>query len=30
MNYQMPEHVYRDADPRLTRLVSFLPHGEYR
>jgi ectoine hydroxylase-related dioxygenase (phytanoyl-CoA dioxygenase family) len=29
MNYQMPEHVYRDADPRLMRLLGFLPHGPY-
>jgi ectoine hydroxylase-related dioxygenase (phytanoyl-CoA dioxygenase family) len=29
MNYQMPEHVYRDADPRLLRLLGFLPHGAY-
>lgn len=29
MNYQMPEHVYRDADPRLKRLLGFLPHGAY-
>ncbi len=29
MNYQMPEHVYRDAGPRLKRLLGFLPHGAY-
>lgn len=29
MNYQMPEHIYRDADPRLLRLLGFLPHGAY-
>lgn len=29
MNYQMPEHVYRDANPRLKRLLGFLPHGPY-
>ncbi|HTE20850.1 MAG TPA: phytanoyl-CoA dioxygenase family protein [Armatimonadota bacterium] len=29
MNYQMPEHVYADADPRLKRLLGFLPHGAY-
>ena len=29
MNYQMPEHVYRDASPRLLRLLGFLPHGAY-
>lgn len=29
MNYRMPEHVYRDADPRLRRLLGFLPHGAY-
>ncbi len=29
MNYQMPEHVYRDANPRLRRLLGFLPHGAY-
>jgi hypothetical protein len=29
MNYQMPEHVYRDASPRLRRLLGFLPHGAY-
>lgn len=29
MNYQMPEHCYRDADPRLRRLLGFLPHGPY-
>jgi ectoine hydroxylase-related dioxygenase (phytanoyl-CoA dioxygenase family) len=29
MNYQMPEHVYADADERLKRLLGFLPHGAY-
>jgi hypothetical protein len=29
MNYQMPEHVYQDANPRLKRLLGFLPAGEY-
>lgn len=29
MNYQMPEHVYADASPRLKRLLGFLPHGAY-
>ena len=29
MNYQMPEHVYKDANPRLRRLVGFLDHGAY-
>ncbi len=29
MNYQMPEHVYRDAPPRLKRLLGFLEHGAY-
>jgi ectoine hydroxylase-related dioxygenase (phytanoyl-CoA dioxygenase family) len=29
MNYQMPEHVYRDANPRLKRLLGFLPSGPY-
>ncbi len=29
VNYQMPEHVYRDADPRLKRLLGFLPSGAY-
>ena len=29
MNYQMPEHIYRDADPRLKRLLGFLPRGAY-
>lgn len=29
MNYQMPEHVYRDAEPRLKRLLGFLPSGAY-
>lgn len=29
MNYQMPEHVYRDANPRLKQLLGFLPTGAY-
>jgi ectoine hydroxylase-related dioxygenase (phytanoyl-CoA dioxygenase family) len=29
MNYQMPEHVYANADERLKRLLGFLPHGAY-
>ena len=29
MNYQMPEHVYKDASPRLKRLIGFLDHGAY-
>lgn len=29
MNYQMPEHVYRDASPRLRRLLGFKPSGAY-
>ncbi len=29
MNYQMPEHVYADANPRLRRLLGFLDHGAY-
>ena len=29
MNYQMPEHVYRDASPRMKRLLGFLPMGAY-
>lgn len=29
MNYQMPEHVFRDANPRLRRLLGFLEHGAY-
>ena len=29
MNYQMPEHVYRDADERRRQLLGFLPHGAY-
>jgi len=29
MNYQMPEHVTRDANPRLKRLLGFLPAGAY-
>jgi len=29
MNYQMPEHVYKNADARLKRLLGFLPTGAY-
>jgi ectoine hydroxylase-related dioxygenase (phytanoyl-CoA dioxygenase family) len=29
MNYRMPEQVYRDASPRLKRLLGFLPSGAY-
>lgn len=29
MNYEMPEHVYADASPRLRRLLGFLPTGAY-
>ncbi len=29
MNYNMPEHVYKDANPRLKRLLGFLDHGPY-
>jgi ectoine hydroxylase-related dioxygenase (phytanoyl-CoA dioxygenase family) len=29
MNYIMPEHVTRDANPRLKRLLGFLPSGAY-
>ena len=29
MNYQMPEHLYKDASPRLRRLLGFLDHGAY-
>jgi ectoine hydroxylase-related dioxygenase (phytanoyl-CoA dioxygenase family) len=29
MNYQMPEHVYKNADARLRRLLGFLPSGAY-
>ena len=29
MNYQMPEHVYKDANPRRKRLLGFLPNGAY-
>ena len=29
MNYMMPEHVYKDSNPRLKRLLGFLPHGTY-
>ncbi len=29
MNYQMPEHCYENASPRLKRLLGFLPSGAY-
>ena len=29
MNYQMPPHCYENADPRLKRLLGFLPSGAY-
>ena len=29
MNYAMPEHVYKDADTRLKRLLGFLDRGAY-
>ena len=29
MNYVMPEHVYKDADERLLRMLGFLEHGAY-
>ena len=29
MNYVMPEHVYKNADDRLKRLLGFLNHGAY-
>jgi ectoine hydroxylase-related dioxygenase (phytanoyl-CoA dioxygenase family) len=29
MNYVMPEHVYKDADPRLKRLLGWVPEGPY-
>jgi ectoine hydroxylase-related dioxygenase (phytanoyl-CoA dioxygenase family) len=29
MNYTMPEHIYKDANPRLRRLLGFLEHGAY-
>ncbi len=29
IDYTMPEHVYRDADPRQKRLFGFLEHGAY-
>jgi ectoine hydroxylase-related dioxygenase (phytanoyl-CoA dioxygenase family) len=29
MNYNMPEHVYAGAGPRLRRLLGFLPSGAY-
>lgn len=29
MNYMMPEHVYKEADPRRRRLLGFLEHGAY-
>lgn len=29
MNYVMPEHVYADANPRLRRLLGWVPKGPY-
>ncbi len=29
MNYQMPEHVYENANERLRTLLGFLPNGAY-
>lgn len=29
MNYQMPEHVWANANPHLKRLLGFLPNGAY-
>lgn len=29
MNYTMPAHVYKNANPRLRQLLGFLPHGAY-
>jgi len=29
MNYQMPEHCYKDANPRRKRLLGFLDRGAY-
>jgi ectoine hydroxylase-related dioxygenase (phytanoyl-CoA dioxygenase family) len=29
INYQMPSHCYENADPRLKRLLGFLPNGAY-
>ncbi len=29
MNYTMPEHIYKDANPKLRRLLGFLEHGAY-
>ncbi|MGB7057422.1 MAG: phytanoyl-CoA dioxygenase family protein [Geitlerinemataceae cyanobacterium] len=29
INYQMPRHCYKNADPRLKRLLGFLPSGAY-
>lgn len=29
MNYVMPEHVYADANPRLKRLLGWVPRGPY-
>ncbi len=29
MNYNMPDSVYKDASPRLRRLLGFLNHGAY-
>ena len=29
MNYQMPDEIYAEANPRLRRLLGFLDHGAY-
>lgn len=29
VDYRMPEHVYQNAEPRLKRLLGFLPSGAY-
>lgn len=29
MNYVLPEHVLKDASPRLRRLLGFVPTGPY-
>ncbi len=29
MNYTMPEHIHKNANPRLHRLLGFLEHGAY-
>lgn len=29
INYQMPQHCHENADPRLKRLLGFLPSGAY-